>query len=268
MKSSDRAVLLGLLILGLGAAFWFMLLAPKRQEASDLDAKIAEVQSQIQTAEATLAAAEAARADYESNYRTVVTLGKAVPSDADTPSLMTQIQTLADRTGVDFRSLELTHNDSSAPVPAAAETTTDQNAEAASGDTATPAAVPTAPVATESTAAALPLGASIGPAGLPVMPYALVFDGDFFEMADFLEELDGLVGDGDRALEVGGRLMTINGFTMARPTGDANGPLQMQLTLTTYVTPEDQGVTAGATPVAPAVGEPTPVAVPAGTVAP
>lgn len=268
MKSSDRAVLVGLLIVGLGAAFWFMFLAPKRQEASDLEAKIAEVQSQIQASEATVAAAEAARADYDSNYRTVVTLGKAVPSDADTPSLLTQFQTLADRTGVSFRSLELTQN-GNAPTPTpAVETTTDQNAEAASGDTATPAATPTAPVATESTAASLPLGASVGPAGLPVMPYALVFDGDFFEMADFLEALDGLVSEGDRAIEVGGRLMTINGFTMARPTGDANGPLQMQLTLTTYVTPEDQGVTAGATPVAPAVGEPTPVAAPAGTVAP
>lgn len=268
MKSSDRAVLLGLLILGLGAAFWFVALAPKRQEASDLEAKIADANAQIQASEATVAAAEVAREDYESNYRTVVTLGKAAPSDADTPSLLTQFQTLADRTGVSFRSLELTQNGTAAPATPAAETTTDQNAAAASGGTATPAAAPAAPVATESTAASLPLGASVGPAGLPVMPYALVFDGDFFEMADFLEALDGLVSEDDRAIEVGGRLMTVNGFTMARPAGDANGPLQMKLTVTTYVTPEDQGVTAGATPVAPAVGEPTPVAAPAGTVAP
>ena len=259
MKSSDRAMLIGLVILGLGAAFWFMLLSPKREEAAELETQIAAAQTQIDSAQATVAAAEIARADYESNYRTVVTLGKAVPSDADTSSLITQFQTLADRTKVDFRSLELTQG-GAAPTPAPAtqtETTTDENADAAAAPvTATP---------TESTAAALPLGASVGPAGLPIMPYSLVFDGDFFEMADFLAALDGLVGEGKRTIAVGGRLMTINGFNMARPTGDASGPLQMQLTLTTYVTPESEGVTAGATPAAPT---PTPVAAPAGTVAP
>lgn len=261
MKSSDRAMLIGLLILGIGALFWFMLLSPKRQEAAKLDDQIAQARSEVDQAEATVAAAQQAEAQYRSNYRTVVTLGKAVPSDSDTPSLITQLQTLSDRAGVEFRELELTTGGSEAPPPPTEQTTTDQSQAASGAAPATPAAAP-AP-ATEASAATLPLGASVGPAGLPIMPYKLVFRGDFFEMADFLAGLDGLVGERGEKLEVGGRLVTVNGFTMAPPAGDPNGKLEMELTMTTYVTPESEGVTAGATPAAPA--EPTTVAAPGGT---
>ena len=261
MKSSDRAVLLGLVIVGAAALFWFMLLSPKREEASSLDADIEQVRTELQQAEATVVTAREAEAEYESNFRTVVTLGKAAPSDADGPSLMNQIQTIADRSKVDFRELEIVPGSAAEPTPVQ-QTTTDQNA-AAAATTAAPA--------TESSAATLPLGASVGPAGLPIMPYKLVFRGEFFEMADFLEGLDGLVGQDGKALEVGGRLLTVNGFTLAPPPGDPDGALEMELTMTTYVAPQDQGVTAGATPVTPppATGaEPTPVAAPTGTVAP
>ena len=262
MKSSDRAVLLGLVIVGAAALFWFMLLSPKREEASSLDADIEKVRTELQQAEATVASAREAEADYESNFRTVVTLGKAAPSDADSPSLINQIETIAGRSEVDFPELEMVPGSGAEPTPVQ-QTTTDQNAAATPTTTAAPA--------TESSAATLPLGASVGPAGLPIMPYKLVFRGEFFEMADFLEGLDGLVGQDGKALEVGGRLMTVNGFTMAPPPGDPTGPLEMELTMTTYIAPQDEGVTAGATPATPppATGaEPTTVAAPTGTVAP
>jgi hypothetical protein len=61
MKSSDRAVLLGLVIVGAAALFWFMLLSPKREEASSLDADIEKVRTELQQAEATVASAREAR---------------------------------------------------------------------------------------------------------------------------------------------------------------------------------------------------------------
>lgn len=271
MRAADRSVLLGLLIVGLAAAFWFMVLSPKREEVATLQDEIASVQSEVDQAEATVAAAEQAREDYEGNYRTVVTLGKAVPSDSDTPSLITQLQTIANRADVEFRALELMAGGGGDPATPTEQTTTDQNQSAPATEEAPASPVAAAP-ATETAAAALPLGASVGPAGLPVMPYELSFQGDFFEMADFLEGLDGLVKKSDDgALEVGGRLMTVNGFTMAPPTGSAKPILDMTLTMTTYVTPESQGLTAGATPAAPPPtdpAQPTPVAAPTGTVAP
>ena len=36
----------------------------------------------------------------------------------------------------------------------------------------------------------LPIGATVGPAGLPVTPYDLKYFGEFFDMADFFASLD------------------------------------------------------------------------------
>ena len=107
MKSSDRTIMLAVAMLGLVAAFWFLVLAPKRQEASDLEADVVALQAQVTQAEQAATAGEQAKKDFPSNYRQMITLGKAVPVDADTPSLLTQLQTLSVRSDVDFRSIAL-----------------------------------------------------------------------------------------------------------------------------------------------------------------
>ena len=101
MKSSDRAILIGVGLLALAVGFYFLILAPKRQEAADLSEQVTTLESQVATAEQSAAAGEAAKADFHSNYHKLVTLGKAVPVDADTPSLLTQLQTLAVRSRVE-----------------------------------------------------------------------------------------------------------------------------------------------------------------------
>ena len=66
---------------------------------------------------------------------------------------------------------------------------------------------------TEAAASLLPLGASIGPAGLGVMPYSLTFSGDFFQIANFIGGIDSLVHTGAKSnVAVDGRLVTLNGF--------------------------------------------------------
>jgi hypothetical protein len=105
---------------------------------------------------------------------------------------------------------------------------------------------------TEAAASLLPLGATVGTAGLGVMPYNLDFSGDFFQVADFIKGINSLVKTGD-AVAVDGRLMTLDGFALV-PDGEENGVPKLKATfaVTTYVTPPDQGVTAGATSTAPA----------------
>ena len=62
MKSSDRTILIGVAMLGLVAAFWFLILSPKRQEASDLKDAGASLESEVADAEAAAAAGEAGQA--------------------------------------------------------------------------------------------------------------------------------------------------------------------------------------------------------------
>lgn len=270
MKASDRSILFGLLILGLLACFWFMLLAPKRERASELETKLGNLQEEVAQQEELAVAAEQARGDYEQNYERLVVLGKAAPADGDTPSLLTQLTAMADASHTKFGSLIVGGEEAVAAPPPATETTTDQNAEAEAGGeseegdasetppTATPPAVPT-----EAVAATLPLGATVGPAGLGVMPYSLTFEGNFFQVADLLERLDDQIGTGGKGTSVDGRLMTINGFSMA--SSGASDQLSVDLSITTYVLPDSQGLTAGATPAAPAPAVPPAAPVPTST---
>ena len=119
------------------------------------------------------------------------------------------------------------------------------------------AAAPTTPVATEASAASLPIGATVGPAGLGVLPYKLQFKGDFFEIADFLQGLDRLIKTEAAHVAVDGRLVTVAGFALTQDMSEGFPSLVANVLVTTYVTPPAQGLTAGATPVAPAATTPT-----------
>jgi Tfp pilus assembly protein PilO len=263
MKASDRSIILGLLVAGLAAAFWFLVIAPKREEASALDDEIATLDASVAEQEQLVAYAEAAEADYKSDYHRLVVLGKAVPGDSDSASLMNQMQTLADRAGLDFRTIVLADGSGATPTPApTAETTADPAPAAAEDVPGTPV---TSVAPTEAAAATLPIGATVGPAGLPAMPYDMSFRGDFFQFADFLSDLDSMVRTGSKGVGVNGRLLTVDGFVFGGDQKRGYPYLDTKLRVTSYVAPADQGLTGGATPEAPAA---TPAAAPAPAPAP
>lgn len=264
MKASDRAVMLGLLIVGLGAAFWFFALAPKREEAAELERTAATLRDEVAAQEALVTAARAAQDNYERNYASLVVLGKAAPADGDTPSLLEQLIAISGKAEIAFDSLTLAEAPEELPATGAEQTTADGAGEGApaagEGEAATPvAAVPVVP-ATEADAASLPLGAVVGAAGFGVLPYTLEFSGDFFQAADLLKGIDALVGSGRKKVDVDGRLVTVNGFTMKQ--NDDTGRLDTTLSVSTYVLPSSQGLTAGATETAPPESVPAPVAAP------
>ena len=121
MKATDRKIILGVALLGLFAAFWFMVLSPKRAEIASLDKDIATLETSIAEQEQLAAASEQAKQGYGNDYHRLVVLGKAVPTDADTPSLITQVSTLAADAGVDFRTITLAEGTGeAAPAPAPA----------------------------------------------------------------------------------------------------------------------------------------------------
>jgi Tfp pilus assembly protein PilO len=230
MKSSDRTILVVVGVLGLVAAFWFLVLTPKRQEASDLADQAASLQSQVVQEEATAATSATAKTDFKSNYRDLITLGKAVPVDADTSSLLTQLQTLSQDADVKFQSISLGGGGGAAAAVA-------------------PTTTPTGATPTEASAALLPIGATVGAAGLPIMPYSLQFHGGFFQIADFFGELDDLVDAGGDEVVVNGRLLTINSFTLTPGGVESEDPnaLSASVDVTSYLSPADQGATGGAT---------------------
>jgi Tfp pilus assembly protein PilO len=223
-------------------------LSPKRKEASDLSEQVATLQSQVAQDEAAASTAGVAKNDFKSNYRQLITLGKAVPVDADTPSLLTQLETLSSRSDVAFQGITL-GGSGGGGVPAAAPTTSVTGETLATGE------------ATEASASLLPIGASVGAAGLPIMPYTMDFNGGFFDIADFFGEVDAMVNvKGTDKVSVDGRLLTINNFTMAPLEGEGQDlVLEVTVDATSYLSPADQGLTGGATPTGP-LATPVPAA--------
>jgi Tfp pilus assembly protein PilO len=239
MNSTNRLIAALLAVAVLAGAFWMLLLSPKREEAKKLDAQVEQLESSLAQHEAEVAEGEEARAQFPTEYQHLVVLGKAVPGDDDVASLLVQLNRIADAADGTFSNLEL------AASGGGEETAT---SPPVGGEPASP---------TEVAASLLPLGASVGPAGLAVMPYQVTFDGNFFDVADFVAGLDSLVNTRDEEVRVDGRLVTIDSFTLEADQQLGFPALDASFSLTTYLTPPSQGVTGGATPSAPPA---TPVA--------
>jgi hypothetical protein len=248
VTSRDRIVVIVVGAVAALAAFWFMALAPKRDEAKAIRDKVAVEQTRLQTAQQAADAAEGARRRYDSDYATVARLGKAVPSDDETSTLVYQLETAARRAHVDFRSIKLestgtpTQTNSTPPAQAAAVNATEKDAAPA----ADPNAAAAAAAATSASAATLPPGASVGPAGFPTMPFSFDFDGKFFPLQRFLRSLDDLTTVNGKSISVKGRLLTVDGVALkAGPKGFPD--VSATVAVTAYLLPADEGLTAGAT---------------------
>ena len=263
MTSKNRTVAAVAIVVVLAVAFWMMALSPKRDEATKLGKDVERVEYSLTQHRAEVAEGLKARSQFAAAYQQLVVLGKAVPGDDDSASLLVQLNGISRRAGAEFKEFVLN-------AGTVAEAPPEPPAPAPGSESAT-ASTPISP--TEAAAATMPLGASIGSAGFGVMPYTLTFNGDYFKIADFIKGLDSLVDTRASAIAVDGRLITVDGFVLVadppevEPGSEESAAfepfpeLKATFTVSTYVTPPSQGVTAGASPTAP----PPATAVPAST---
>lgn len=235
LSSSNNIAIMAMIVIAvLAIGFWMMLLSPKREEADTLSAQANDLQTSLATHQSEVDQALQAKAQFSKSYEQLVVLGKAVPGDDDTASLIVQLNRIARSAGISFAKFELKPPAVEAELP-----------------TAAPGGAEGSASPTEVAASTLPLGATVGSAGLGVMPYELVFDGKFFQIADFIKGLDSLVKTQNAKVAVDGRLLTINSFELkaAKDSGFPN--LEATFSITTYLTPPEEGITAGATPEGP-----------------
>jgi Type II secretion system (T2SS), protein M len=278
VTSRDRT----LIALGLGIALvvaaWFVVIQPKRNEASKLGSTMKSAQSQLDAARAQVAAGEAARSTYARNYAQLTRLGEAVPADDNVPSLIYQVQSAASAAKVDFRTLALnsggtgssaqpvsTPGGAAARANSAGATSSNGSTSGSAGSGGThgsssssaAASAPSAP-ATQSATAALPPGATVGPAGFPVEPFTFTFRGNFFHLSDFLGRLERFVRATNKNVRVSGRLMTLNAISLG-PGSSGFPQITASISATTYLVPSSQGLTGGGTASGPAGGGSTQV---------
>jgi Tfp pilus assembly protein PilO len=159
MKGSDKAIVLGVVMAVVLVGFYMMVLAPKRNEASQLGKDIEGLKGQLSQQEQTAQFGEQARDQFPAYYSRLVVLGKAVPDNADTSSLLVELSGVAHHAGVQFNGITLnttggaSSSSSSTAAPAAppaggsstsgstgSAPSTSGSSGSTSGATATPAA--------------------------------------------------------------------------------------------------------------------------------
>lgn len=241
MGSANNKLIVAMVAVAVVAgAFWMLALSPKRNEASKLTTEVAQAKESLSQHQSEVSVAEQAQREFPVAYEQLVVLGKAVPGEDETASLLVQLRQIAKDSKVRFQTFAIKSAGSKeAPTPPPAE------------------GAPIPP--TEVAASTLPLGATIGTAGLAVMPYELTFQGSFFHLADFIHGLDAFVKTHEAELEVQGRLITIDGFSLEADSEVGFPRLEATFHITAYVTPpSEEGVTGEATPEGPAPAEATP----------
>ena len=162
MTRSLKIVLPVALLVAMAAAAWFLVIAPKREEAARLSAEVAAADAELADLQAKVADYTKARERYPSDVATVTRLGKAVPADDDTGSLMVQLDSASRRSGVDFSSIQLT-GDAAGAAPAAGT----------ANQTVTPGAT-------------IPGAVVVPGSDVSTMPFTFAFEGDYFGLSSFL----------------------------------------------------------------------------------
>jgi Tfp pilus assembly protein PilO len=220
MTRSNK-ILLSVVALGAAiAAFYFFVLEPKREEVAKLDTDIAAQKAEIEQARLTLAGYEEAKRTYKKNYATLARLGKAVPADDDVRSLMVQLESTADRSGVTFEKIEMANN--------------------LGGDTSTDAAAPAA-----GELAAAPGTVPVAGGVLSAMPFSFSFTGSYFDLTAFFARLEHYVSLNNAKLDSTGRLMRLESISIT-PSAVGFPDMLAEINAATYLVPPVQGVDAGA----------------------
>lgn len=98
----DRKVVIVLIPLLLVGAFAFLVMKPKREEAAHAAKRLSEQRQKYDGALAQEEDLRLAKADFVTDYASVVRLGKAVPSSVDMPSVLVQLERAARGTGIEF----------------------------------------------------------------------------------------------------------------------------------------------------------------------
>jgi Type II secretion system (T2SS), protein M len=249
MTGRDRLVVMGLVVLVVIAGGWLLLVSPERKQAAQAGAKVASAHQELSSAQEQAAGARSAQARYLEAYKSIVSLGKAVPPLEEVPSLIYELDQASNQRDIEFNSIS---NGTSAGT---------------GGGGASASA------------------ASAAPSVFTPMPFTFIFKGSYFGLEHFLAQIDGFAkatpastaGSASSTataaditgVQVSGRLLTIQGVALTMEGQSAVGARQAKtgksdaaattqpglsatITATAYVLPASQGLTAGATPTGPA----------------
>lgn len=222
MTARDRMVVVVLGALAVLAVAWLLVVSPERKKASEVQAKAQTAQAELSAAKGKLSEAEDAETRYAAAYSSIVSLGQAVPAEAEVSSLVYELDHASSKDEVGFESITAGSGGSSSSASSA------------------PAA---------STAAT----------GFQELPFTFSFAGSYEQLYKLMGRLQGFtVTKPDGSVSVNGRLLSIQGVSLTggssggASSSAAAGKLTATVTATAYVLPAGETLTGGATASGPA----------------
>jgi hypothetical protein len=239
MTARDRLVAIVVVALALLAGAWFLVIAPKRQQAQDLVGQIQVQRDALAQAQQKVTTNTNARTAYNHDYATVAVIGKAVPSDKEIPSLLYQLEKAAQNSHVSFREID---QGSSTLGPAPAAPTAASNAVTTANNASTATTTATTPVSASSTTNLVP-GSTVG-AGVTTVPFTLKYYGNYFRMQRYLQAVQNLTTVQHNHVVATGRLLVIGTITLKIKTFPQ---IEADITATAFEGPADN--TTAAAPV-------------------
>jgi hypothetical protein len=290
LSDRDRRILLILLPVVVLIAYYFLVLSPKRDDLKSARDQQHTAEAARDQAVAQAAQLEKARQTFAADYAAVVRLGKAIPEQVDSPSLLVQLDRASHGTHIDFSSVvfgertQATVATSTTTATSGTQAPAQPNGNAAAGgapaSTGLGGATESAGNAvnqgntasnnvdqastgtsTTSTTTTTATGTTTAPpsttsAALDTVALTFNFSGSYFDLADFFHRLKRFVYVANNQIFVRGRLISIDtlvfqrGGTPGAATSGA-GDLTATVGATVYLSPKGQGVTGGATPQGP-----------------
>jgi Type II secretion system (T2SS), protein M len=232
MSARDRLVLLGLGAVAILAAMWMLVVSPARKQASQASVEVASARTQLAQAQSEVAQAQSAQQRYRKAYASLSSLGMAVPTSQEVPSLMYSLDHAANHHKVVFSSITNGGSSSSSATPSSTAGTASSSA----------AAAPIAPFSQ--------------------VPFTFVFTGGYGDLVKLLSNLEAFtVQTSAGALRVSGRLLTIQSIQLA--TGAGSGPananeMSWSISASAYVLAPPPSTTGPTPPTAGAPGTATP----------
>jgi Tfp pilus assembly protein PilO len=215
VSRTTRTLLIAVAAIVAVGGYWKLALTPKREQAAQLRKQVATQQAKLVQQQGLLTEYQGARAQYKTNYTTVVRLGKAVPADDDSRSLVVQLDAAAKRADTAFDNIDISTQAASA--------------------SASPA----------SSSATVPPGAvSVG--SYSALPLALAFSGDFTTLENFLGRVQRFVTLKDDHILVNGRLMRVEAISLE--PGTKGWPhMDVKVAAEAYIVPDDEAAKAPST---------------------
>jgi Tfp pilus assembly protein PilO len=223
------SLLTAVLIIGILAASWFLLVSPKRSSASEIRAAATAQQASNEALVQQLNELKAQSLDLPKQKAELAVMRKQIPDNPALPALIRDLTAAGRTVGVQVLSMKpgtpaVVAAAVAAPLVAAPAATTD--------GTSTTATTGTTPVK----------AAAPAPAPLYVVPLALEITGSYFEVEQFINKLEGM----QRKYMVSG--FTLTPLAASSTDGSTAGGLTLSLSGQVFLSPNVASITTTSVP--------------------